>query len=111
MDFDYVPRNSTHEAWWVLGWDGYTLHGQHSVEVPNGTYWVRLSVQKALGDDDDPEHWEHWDSPRVTLFRPAKAGTQPPEEKGRDAGDRRKAARPGDRTYPHSRQPGEPAGE
>jgi subtilisin family serine protease len=72
-DADYVRRNRTYRGFWVFGWDGFTVHGQQSVEVPNGTYLVRLSVQKARGEDDDPDHWEHWDSPPVTIVRPVAA--------------------------------------
>ena len=56
--------------WWAFSWDGFTRHGNSVVEVPNGSYRVRLAVQKALGEDDDPEHWEYWDSPVVTIGRP-----------------------------------------
>ena len=69
-EFDYFPRNVTHPSWWLFGWDGFTRHGNSVVEVPDGSYRVRLAVQKALGEDDDPEHWEYWDSPVVTIGRP-----------------------------------------
>jgi hypothetical protein len=37
--------------------------------VPNGQYIVKLSVLKALGDAANPDHWERWDSPVITISR------------------------------------------
>jgi hypothetical protein len=31
---------------------------------------VKVSVLKALGDPDNPAHWETWTSPVITLARP-----------------------------------------
>jgi hypothetical protein len=39
-------------------------------KVPNGTYVLKLSVLKALGDTNNPAHWETWTSPVVTLNHP-----------------------------------------
>ncbi len=33
-------------------------------------YIVQLRVLKALGDANNPAHWETWDSPVVTIDRP-----------------------------------------
>jgi hypothetical protein len=38
--------------------------------VPDGTYYVKLSVLKALGDQSNPAHWETWTSPIITIARP-----------------------------------------
>ena len=85
-EFDYFARNTGHVNWWLFSWDGFTRHGGSIVEVPNGTYRVRLAVQKALGEDDDPEHWEFWESPVVTLGRPEPVGSRDTEVTGA-AGD------------------------
>jgi len=31
---------------------------------------VTVSVLKALGDENDPAHWEAWTSPVITIARP-----------------------------------------
>jgi hypothetical protein len=38
--------------------------------VPNGSYVVRIRVLKALGNENNPAHWESWTSPVITLARP-----------------------------------------
>jgi len=74
--FDYFQRNIEHNTWWLFSWDGFTHNGKSVVEVPNGSYRVRLAVQKALGEDDNPDHWEYWDSPVVTIGRPDPGASQ-----------------------------------
>lgn len=71
-DFEYVGRNSTPTSFFALTWDGITTRGGsgRTVVVPNGAYIIRLSIQKALGDDSNPAHWETWTSPVITLARP-----------------------------------------
>jgi len=75
-EFDYFQRNTGHINWWSFSWDGFTRHGNSVVEVPNGSYRVRLAVQKALGEDDNPDHWEYWDSPVVTILRPEQGANR-----------------------------------
>lgn len=70
FEFQYVGRNSTSTSFFAIPWDGSTVRGTQTVEVPDGSYIIRLSVQKALGDDDDPAHWETWTSPVITIDRP-----------------------------------------
>lgn len=74
-DDEYVARNSTATGFFAFAWDGTTFQGkgkngnqQHT--VPNGQYVVKLSVLKALGDDNNPAHWETWNSPVITIARP-----------------------------------------
>ena len=33
-------------------------------------YIVTVSVLKALGDENNPAHWETWTSPEITIARP-----------------------------------------
>jgi minor extracellular serine protease Vpr len=62
----YVSRNSTPGGFFANAWDGTTSLGVQ----PNGTYIVRVSVLKALGDAGNPAHWETWSSSTVTIARP-----------------------------------------
>jgi minor extracellular serine protease Vpr len=41
-----------------------------AVQLPNGDYQLQLTVLKALGDPDNPAHWETWTSPTFTIDRP-----------------------------------------
>ncbi len=70
LDVPYVGRNSTSTGFYSLAWDGVTTHGGKSVVVPNGSYVIRLTALKALGDDTNPAHSEVWTSPVVTIARP-----------------------------------------
>ena len=70
FDYQYVPRNSTTTSFFAFDWDGYTMSGRKLWMVPDGQYVVKLSVLKALGDDNNPAHWETWTSPVITIDRP-----------------------------------------
>ena len=74
-DDEYVTRNSTPGGFFAFTWDGTTFTGKGKNDnqwrtVPNGQYVVRLSVLKALGDENNPAHWETWTSPVITIARP-----------------------------------------
>ncbi len=62
----YFPRNSDQEFFYFLIWSGRDPDGN---PVPAGDYVLKLSVEKALGQDDNPEHWENWTSDVVTVVR------------------------------------------
>jgi hypothetical protein len=66
----FLPRNSTSTSYFVFPWDGKTFAGNKTYTVPDGQYIVKLSVLKALGDDNNPAHWETWTSPVITIDRP-----------------------------------------
>ncbi|MCW5634225.1 MAG: S8 family serine peptidase [Rubrivivax sp.] len=74
----YMTRNSTPGGFFAFAWDGVTFRGNGTrpnqyLEVPNGQYVVKISVLKALGEDDliwVPEHTETWTSPVITIARP-----------------------------------------
>ena len=70
MDLEYMGRNSTATQFFSLPWDGVTTAGNKTYTVPNGSYILRMSVLKALGDEANPAHWETWDSPAFTIARP-----------------------------------------
>jgi minor extracellular serine protease Vpr len=73
--FEYLPRNSTSTGFFAFAWDGQRLHSngrkfEKVKEVPNGDYIVEVRVLKALGDPGNPDHWENWTSPVITIERP-----------------------------------------
>jgi minor extracellular serine protease Vpr len=69
-DLNYVGRNSTATAFFAFAWDGITTRGNRDVVVPDGDYVIKLEIQKALGDENNPAHWETWTSPVITIARP-----------------------------------------
>jgi subtilisin family serine protease len=69
---DYLPRNATASSFFAFGFDGEVRKGRTgpATDVPDGTYAVKLSALKALGDPANPAHWETWTSPSFTIDRP-----------------------------------------
>ncbi len=68
---DFLGRNSSATSFFAYSWDGITTKGKNKqITVPNGSYILRLYVLKALGDENNPAHWEQWQSPVVTIARP-----------------------------------------
>lgn len=71
---EFVGRNTTAAGFFAFAWDGTRIHsaGKSNLRkfVENGDYIVELRVLKALGDPDNPDHWESWTSPTVTIARP-----------------------------------------
>jgi minor extracellular serine protease Vpr len=73
---EYLPRNSTATSFFEFDWDGTRSqdngggNGDHRKVVPNGTYMLKLSVLKALGNESNPADWETFTSPPITLARP-----------------------------------------
>lgn len=66
----YVPRSSTPTAFFGVAWDGVTYAGSKTYTVPDGTYVIKLSVLKALGNSNNPADWETWTSPAFVIDRP-----------------------------------------
>ena len=69
LELEHFGRNSTSTGFFAFSWDGTTTLGKRSFVVPNGQYVVKLSVLKALGDENNPAHWESWTSPVITIAR------------------------------------------
>ena len=70
---EFLGRNSTATSFFEFDWDG--TRGQDNGNnkrkvVPNGTYLLKLSVLKALGDENNASDWETFTSPPITLARP-----------------------------------------
>ena len=70
LQTDHFGRNSGASSFFAFGWDGVTVAGRKIHVVPDGQYVVKLSVLKALGDASNPDHWEYWNSPVITVARP-----------------------------------------
>ncbi|HEV2843403.1 MAG TPA: peptidase S8, partial [Thermoanaerobaculia bacterium] len=66
----YLSRNTQATSFFAWGWDGVTVAGNKTYEVPNGQYVIKLTVTKALGDPANPAHVETWTSPVITIARP-----------------------------------------
>ena len=74
-DDEYVTRNSAPGSYFAFTWNGTTFTGKGKnanqwYQVPNGRYIVKVSVLKALGDENNPAHWETWTSAVITIARP-----------------------------------------
>jgi subtilisin family serine protease len=71
-DDGFLPRNSTSTGFFAFTWDGTTFQRKpdNLTPAPNGDYVVKVSVLKALGDRNNPAHWETWTSPVITIARP-----------------------------------------
>jgi minor extracellular serine protease Vpr len=70
LEEQYLPRNSTATGFFAFPWDGTTFSGNKVYVVPDGQYVIKISVLKALGDDNNPADWETWTSPVITIDRP-----------------------------------------
>jgi subtilisin family serine protease len=79
VDLELVGRNRTPTGFFAFAWDGTRIHSNMDrgnspnslfKTVPNGSYVVRIRVLKALGNENNPAHWESWTSPVITLARP-----------------------------------------
>jgi minor extracellular serine protease Vpr len=90
--FEYLPRNSTPTAFFAFEWDGTRIHGEMArgrgnpnelfMVVPDGDYEIELRVLKALGNPNDPAHWESWTSPIITIDRAVAAQPGPVQPPG-----------------------------
>ncbi|MDI3283575.1 S8 family serine peptidase [Polyangium sp. 15x6] len=68
--YTYVGRNADPTGTYSFAWNGTTTVGKKVYVVPNGNYVMKMSVLKALGDANDPAHWETWTSPSFKVERP-----------------------------------------
>lgn len=74
-DDEYLPRNGATTGFFAFAWDGTTFRGNGKNPTqwrtaPDGSYVLKVSVLKALGDENNPAHWETWTSPAFTIDRP-----------------------------------------
>lgn len=79
----FLPRNSTSTGFFAFQWDGTRLHSngrrwEKTKDVADGDYVIELRVLKALGDASNPNHWESWTSPVITVNRGGNSGGKGP---------------------------------
>jgi hypothetical protein len=73
---EFLPRNSTSTGFFAFPWNGTRMHdngngtADHRKVVPDGDYKLVVKVLKALGDPNNPAHFETWTSPTITIDRP-----------------------------------------
>ncbi len=67
---EYLPRNATAAGFFAFPFGGQTVAGNKVYTVPDGSYVIKVSVLKALGDANNPADWETWTSPAFTIDRP-----------------------------------------
>ena len=85
MEARYLPRSPDPETFWPFVWPGTTQAGRSDNlrPVANGTYTLRIEVLRTLGDSENDEHWDTWESPEFELNsrragQPASEGTSNP---------------------------------
>lgn len=69
----YLPRNSSPTGFFTFAWDGTRGQDNGNTKtktVPNGTYMLKMSVLKPLGDPNNPADWETFTTPAFTIARP-----------------------------------------
>jgi minor extracellular serine protease Vpr len=73
--FEFMPRNSGPTSFFAQPFDGTRSHGSGAANlrqpVPNGDYRIVLKALKALGDRDNPDHWEEVMTIMFTIERPS----------------------------------------
>jgi minor extracellular serine protease Vpr len=72
-DESFLPRNSTATGFFSFAWDGTRAQDNGNDKrkvVPNGTYMLKMSVLKPLGDPTSSADWETFTSPSFTIARP-----------------------------------------
>ncbi|HWR66891.1 MAG TPA: S8 family serine peptidase [Bellilinea sp.] len=67
---EYLPRNSSANGFYTWAFVGLTFAGNKAFTIPDGTYQVKISLLKALGNKDNPADWEYWTSPAFVIDRP-----------------------------------------
>ena len=76
LDQRMLSRNSNPNGVFLFPWDGTRMHDNgggtpdHRKVVPDGKYKIVVKALKALGDQNNPDHWETWTSPTITIDRP-----------------------------------------
>jgi subtilisin family serine protease len=69
----FLPRNSTATSFFTFTWDGTCGqdNGNNKTKaLANGTYMLKLSVLKPLGDPNNSADWETFTTPAFTIARP-----------------------------------------
>lgn len=61
---EFFQRNSAATSFFAVAWDGRTADGL----VPDGFYTLRLSILKALGDENNLAHYETFTTPVIRVL-------------------------------------------
>ncbi|NYH53671.1 subtilisin family serine protease [Nocardiopsis arvandica] len=70
VSVDHVSRSATGTSFFSYPWDGTVVDRHDKIKsVKDGDYRLEVRALKALGDPDNPEHWETWTSPVITIAR------------------------------------------
>jgi minor extracellular serine protease Vpr len=66
---EYLRRSPWVGETYAFAWDGTTPAGRsaNTRTVPSGTYTLEMRVLRALGDPDNPDHWDVWESAEFEL--------------------------------------------
>lgn len=67
---EFLSRNSSSTGFFAFSWDGTTLLNGQPTVVPNNQYYLKVELLKALGDENNPAHWETWKSGYLAIVRP-----------------------------------------
>jgi len=61
---EHLSRSPTPEFFWAFAWDGTAPTGPAGATRPlrSGTYTLEVEVLRTLGDPDNEDHWETWES-------------------------------------------------
>jgi hypothetical protein len=54
---EFMPRNSTATSFFPFAWDGSLKRGGPPIMLADGTYYAKITVQKALGTAQETETW------------------------------------------------------
>jgi minor extracellular serine protease Vpr len=77
---EYLRRSPAIGDRYLFTWDGTTRAGnsENRRTLPSGSYTLEMRVLRAMGDADNPDHWETWESPEFELDArgPAATGNQ-----------------------------------
>jgi hypothetical protein len=77
---EFFGRNTNTSYVYEFTWDGTAVENHQRSALPNGDYQLQLTVLKALGDPENPAHWETWTSPTFTIDRPDRDVSAAPAE-------------------------------
>ena len=69
MEDRYLPRSEGPDHFQGFPWPGTTSAGQSENLRPlaSGTYSLRVELLRAMGDPENPDHWDAWESPAFEL--------------------------------------------
>ncbi len=74
LEQSYVSRSPDPETYTEYVWDGRTAAGESDNRrpVPKGRYTLTLEALRTLGDPENPEHWDTWESPSFYVSPPGQ---------------------------------------